>query len=57
MPDLMISLTMPIPGDPIVSVPALTFSRWLPLGADDAIRVAASASRKNSLMHDGVGSV
>ena len=39
MPDLTIRLTVPIPAGRGVSAPGLTFSRWLPLGAEDAIRV------------------
>ena len=39
MPELLIRLTIPIPVDEVVSAPALTFTRWLPIGDPHAICV------------------
>ena len=39
MPELLIRLTIPIPVDEVVSVPALTFTCWLPIGDPHAIYV------------------
>jgi len=39
MADLLVHLEIPIPTEPLVGAPALTFARWLPIGDNQAINV------------------
>src|SRR5712691_4288189 len=39
MADLVVHLEIPIPTEPLVGAPALTFARWLPIGDSQAIHV------------------
>jgi len=39
MADLFVHLKIPIPTEPLVGAPALTFARWLPIGDSNAINV------------------
>src|SRR6266404_7683359 len=39
MADLFVHLEIPIPTEPLVGAPALTFARWLPIGYSQAINV------------------
>jgi hypothetical protein len=39
MADLFVHLKIPIPTEPLVGAPALTFARWLPIGDSHAINV------------------
>lgn len=39
MADLFVHLKIPIPTEPLVGAPALTFARWLPIGDSHAIKV------------------
>ena len=39
MADLLVHLEIPIPSEPLVGAPALTFAHWLPIGDSQAINI------------------
>ena len=40
MPTLTVELKIPIETEPLIGAPALTFTRWLPLGKDKGIAIS-----------------